>query len=282
MAASESDCTVHRQRRSAAVFPNISAFVRALACFLGRLANGYSCGSYREPLCQKSHAGRLRDWPGHLGLPTVRDDFWRNFRRAKASQAKLLSRALGATGLDETSKLLIDQVGSLQRVLLTDQAELVRISGNRALARQIAAIRELAIELVRSDEMNPLLSNAHSIVRYLCADMGHLRNENLRVLFLDERNRLILDETMWRGTVNEVSIHPREVLKRALDVDASAFILAHNHPSGILYPSDNDLILTKEMLSAAAALGIVFHDHLIIASGGAVSLRFERFITPWA
>lgn len=111
--------------------------------------------------------------------------------------------------------------------------------------------------------------------------MGHLRIENLRVMFLDAHNRLILDETMWRGTIDEVIIHPREVLKRALELDASAFILAHNHPSGILSPSDNDLALTREMLSAAATLGITFHDHLIVTAGGVVSLRLEKFIDPW-
>lgn len=281
MAAPESDSTDHRRLRPFGVLWHSCPFVRALAYFFGRLATSHGCDPYCECLCQKSDARRLRDWPGHLGIPPVRNDFWYNLRRTKTDQAKLLSRALGAERSEDASKLLLDRTGSLQRLLLTNPDELVRMGGNRSLARQIGAIKELALELIRSDEAKPYFPDAHSIARYLCADMGHLRIENLRVMFMDAHNRLILDETMWRGTINEVIIHTREVLKRALEVDASAFILAHNHPSGILSPSDNDLALTREMLSAAAALGIVFHDHLIVTAGGVVSLRLERLIEPW-
>jgi DNA repair protein RadC len=126
-----------------------------------------------------------------------------------------------------------------------------------------------------------MLAGAHSIIRYLCADMGHLRVETLRALFLDSHNRLLRDETMWTGTIGEVVIHTREVLRRALEVDACAIILAHNHPSGVLRPSASDIELTQDMLQASASLGIIFHDHLIVTANGAISIRFEKIVEPW-
>jgi DNA repair protein RadC len=176
---------------------------------------------------------------------------------------------------------LFEQIGSSPRILLTDQSELARVSGDRGLAAQIAAIKELALQLIKSDEAKPMLADAHSIVRYLCADMGHLRVETLRAIFLDNHNRLLRDETMWSGTAGEVAIHTREVLRRALEVDASAIILAHNHPSGVLRPSASDIEFTHDMLHASATLGLIFHDHLIITASGAVSLRFEKMVEPW-
>lgn len=165
--------------------------------------------------------------------------------------------------------------------MLADGKELARISGDRRLAAQLVAIRDIAFELLRSDDVGPLLSNSHSLIRHLCAEMGHLRTETLRVIFLDARNRLILDEVMWQGSMSEVAIHTREVMRRALQLDASALIIAHNHPSGVLVPSPSDIELTKEMLAAARSLDLTLHDHLLIAPGGALSLRFGGFDEVW-
>ena len=110
------------------------------------------------------------------------------------------------------------------------------------------------------------LSKATDVIEYLIVAMARLPVEEVRVLFLDCKNRLIRDEVVSRGSISEAPIYPREILKRALALDASALILAHNHPSG-------DIDATSRLLKAAKELGITVHDHIIVGSEGWVSLR---------
>jgi len=119
----------------------------------------------------------------------------------------------------------------------------------------------------------PILSNWQALLDYLQADIGGHRVEQFRVLHLNTRNVLIRDDLMARGTVDEAPVYVREVLHRAMDLGSTALILIHNHPSGDPTPSGSDVALTKKIMAAAAPLGITVHDHLVIASGGHVSLR---------
>jgi DNA repair protein RadC len=110
--------------------------------------------------------------------------------------------------------------------------------------------------------------------------MGQLDVEQLRVLFLNPRNILIADEVMARGTIDAAPIYPREILKRALDLGATALILAHNHPSGDPKPSAADIAATRTIVEGGRALGVVLHDHLILSRSGWVSLSAERLLGP--
>jgi len=119
----------------------------------------------------------------------------------------------------------------------------------------------------------PVLGNLRALVDYLFADLAHLPTERLRVLFLNAKNRLLADETMSEGSVSEIAIHPRAIMKRALELGSTALILVHNHPSGDPSPSQGDIDSTRRIAEAAKALDICIHDHLIVARSGWSSFR---------
>ena len=113
---------------------------------------------------------------------------------------------------------------------------------------------------------------------YLNAELAREKIEQFRVLFLDNRNRLIADEAQARGTVNHTPVYPREVVKRGLELHATALILVHNHPSGDPTPSAEDVAMTREIKAAATALGIVLHDHIVVGNGKWLSFRKEGLL----
>jgi DNA repair protein RadC len=119
----------------------------------------------------------------------------------------------------------------------------------------------------------PALSDSTALLDYLSLDMAHLLTERLRVLFLNAGNRLLCDEVVADGSVNEAPVYPREIMRRALEVGATALIIVHNHPSGDPKPSRGDIEGTRRIADAARSLGICVHDHLIIARSGWASLR---------
>lgn len=133
----------------------------------------------------------------------------------------------------------------------------------------IFAAREI---LSRHINRNPVLTSWTAVMDYCALSvMGEV--ERFHVLYLDRKNRLISDERLGTGTVDHVPVYPREVVRRALDLNASALILVHNHPSGDPEPSDTDIAMTKEVQKACQALGLVLHDHIIVGAGREVSLR---------
>jgi DNA repair protein RadC len=137
--------------------------------------------------------------------------------------------------------------------------------------RQIVlAAREI---LSRYIAQGPIVSSWAALSDYLMNAYAGARVEAFRVLFLDRKNRLIRDEEMGRGTVDHVPVYPREVVKRALELDASAIILAHNHPSGDPTPSSADIDMTRQIAKCCGAMGITLHDHAIIGAGNVASLR---------
>jgi len=135
-------------------------------------------------------------------------------------------------------------------------------------------VRDVMLHVLRAEALSgPILTTSQALVDYLFADMAHLPAERLRVLFLNSKNRLLRDEMVSEGSINEAPIYPREILRRALEVGATALILAHNHPSGDPAPSESDIKTTRRVAEAAQPLDIRIHDHVIIARSGWSSFR---------
>lgn len=140
--------------------------------------------------------------------------------------------------------------------------------------RHLGMVREVMLHVLRTEAFNaPIITNSQVLIDYLLTDMAHLPAERLRVLFLNSRNRLLCDEVMGEGSINETPIYPREIMRRALEVGATALILAHNHPSGDPQPSKGDICATGRIADAGNALEIKIHDHVILAAGGWTSFR---------
>jgi DNA repair protein RadC len=173
------------------------------------------------------------------------------------------------------AKSLIEKFGSLGAVMSAPVDALRQIKGiGDAGAAQIAVVREAALRLLRAEaKEQPVLSSWQKLVEYCQAQLQFEAIENFHILFLDRKNKLIKDERQQRGTVDHTPLYPREVVKRALELGASAIILVHNHPSGDPTPSKADVEVTKEVAKAAALLGVTLHDHLIIGRGKHTSLR---------
>jgi DNA repair protein RadC len=140
-------------------------------------------------------------------------------------------------------------------------------------------VQAAALRLMRAEVIDqPVLNNWDRLLAYLGAELSRERVEQFRVLFLDNRNRLLADEAQQRGTVNHTPVYPREVAKRALELHATALILVHNHPSGDPTPSRDDIAMTEQIRTAAAALSIVLHDHIIVGNGRWLSFRKEGLL----
>jgi DNA repair protein RadC len=140
-------------------------------------------------------------------------------------------------------------------------------------------VQAAALRLARAEVLSrPVLNNWDRLMEYLTAVLARERVEQFRVLFLDNRNHLLADEAQARGTVNHTPVYPREVVKRALELHASALILVHNHPSGDPTPSPEDVEMTNEVREAARALSITLHDHVIVGNGRWLSLRREGLL----
>ena len=192
----------------------------------------------------------------------------------------LLFLALPRVDTKPLAKRLIARFGGFARAASAPDAELRDVEGvGDSVVAALRLVRASAIRLAAEEaRAQPLLDNWDRLVTYLATALAQERVEQFRVLFLDSRNRLLADEVQTRGTVNHAPVYPREVMKRALEVGATALILVHNHPSGDPAPSRADLDMTAEVKAAAAALGIGVHDHLIIGNGRHLSFRREGLL----
>lgn len=173
------------------------------------------------------------------------------------------------------AKHLIDQFGGFGALLAADAKALKRIG--KLTDGQVAALKIVHASAIRLAQPKlkdkPVLSSWQALLDYLRVDMGHHPIERVRVLFLDAKNRLIHNEPMWEGAVDESAVHVREIVRRALDYQASGLILVHNHPSGDSRPSPQDIAITKDIIDAARHLRITVHDHVIIGRSDHSSLR---------
>ena len=170
---------------------------------------------------------------------------------------------------------LLDRFGSLGAVAGADRAELLRVSGVcPAVLEDLKLLPELAIRLARIEACRlPVIGSWSALVAYARTAMAHRPREQFRVLFLDHRNALMRDELWAEGTVDHAPVYPREVVRRALDLSASAMILVHNHPSGHPDPSRADIEMTRKIVDAARLFSLQVHDHLVIGRHGTASFK---------
>jgi DNA repair protein RadC len=192
----------------------------------------------------------------------------------------VLCLALPRRDTKPIARSLIARFGSFAGAISAPLNDLRAVEGmGEAGAAALRTVQAAALRLVRA-EINdrPVLANWDRLMDYLSAVMARERVEQFRILFLDGRNRLLADEAQTRGTVNHTPVYPREVVKRALELHATAIVVVHNHPSGDPTPSRADIDMTREIKAASAALSIVLHDHVIIGNGNWLSFRREGLL----
>lgn len=181
----------------------------------------------------------------------------------------------------DLAKLLLHRFGSFSAVMAAPETELRKFKGlgDTTIANLriiLAAAQRFGRDQVSRDM--PILSSWSQLIDYCRTAMAYESVEQFRILFLDKKNRLVADEVQQRGTVDHTPVYPREVIKRSLELNATAIILVHNHPSGDPSPSTADVQMTREIVDAAAPMGITVHDHLIIGRAGHVSMKGMRLI----
>ncbi len=192
----------------------------------------------------------------------------------------LLFQAMPRRDTKPVARALLARFGGFAEALAAPAAEIQEVEGmGEAGAAALKTVQAAALRMLRAELRDrPLLNNWERLTGYLTAVLAREKVEQFRVLFLDAKNRLIADEAQARGTVNHTPVYPREVVKRALELQATAIILVHNHPSGDPAPSRADIEMTREVKAAAAVLGIMLHDHLIIGHGAQTSFRREGLL----
>ncbi|MHC9417027.1 RadC family protein [Sphingomonas citri] len=192
----------------------------------------------------------------------------------------LLGLTLRRVDTKPIAKDLLRRFGSLNALMDADAMALTRVEGlGEVSVAALRIARATAIRLLRERATAaPILSNWQALADYLHADMAHDTIERFRVLHLNTRNMIMRDEVMAQGTIDQAAVHVREVIKRALDTGAAALILVHNHPSGDPSPSRADIDITRAIVAAARPLGILVHDHVIVAGSGQLSLRAKGLI----
>ncbi len=192
----------------------------------------------------------------------------------------ILFQAIPRRDVKPLAKALIARFGSLGAVFAAPVDSLVQVDGvKETTAIALKAVAAAAQHMIREDVMDrPVLSSWDRLLDYCHAAMAFSDTEQFRVFFLDRKNRLIADEPQQRGTVDQTAVYPREVVKRALELQASAVIIAHNHPSGDPQPSRADIDMTKRVQEACKAVGVVLHDHLVIARSGYCSFKADGLI----
>jgi DNA repair protein RadC len=178
------------------------------------------------------------------------------------------------------ARALLARFGSFANAIAAPPIELRGVDGlGDAGTAALKTVQAAALRLSREELKQTFVLNSWDrLIDYLTVHLARERVEEVHVLYLDTRNRLIADEVHGRGTVNHTPVYPREVVKRALELQATAMILVHNHPSGDPTPSRADIEMTGEIKAAAMVFGIVLHDHIIIGNGRHVSLRQEGLL----
>lgn len=192
----------------------------------------------------------------------------------------VLFRAIPRRDVKPLAWRLLDQFGDFNRVISAPPDRLCEIKGvGDAVVLELKIVEAAAHRLARARVMHKhVLSGWDAVLDYCHTTMAHRETEQFRVLYLDRKNVLVADEEQAKGTVDHVPVYPREVVKRALELNASALILVHNHPSGDPTPSDADINMTNQIQDAAMALGITLHDHLIIGKSRELSFKTEGYL----
>lgn len=192
----------------------------------------------------------------------------------------ILFLAIPRRDVKPLAKELIKRFGTLAAVFAAPIEQLAAHKGlTETSASALKTVAAAATHMVRADVMNrPILSSWQRLLDYVYAAMANATREELRLLFLNKKNELIADEVQQTGTVDHTPAYPREIMKRALELGATALVMVHNHPSGDPRPSKDDIDLTARVIAAATPFGITIHDHLIVARKSVFSMRNEGLI----
>lgn len=192
----------------------------------------------------------------------------------------VLFRAIPQRDIKPLAKQLIAKFGSFPEVVAAPRARLKEIKGiGDAAVDELKIVHAAAGRIARGQvQKRPVLSSWSSVIDYCRTAQAFAEKEQFRVLFLDKRNQLIADELQQTGTVDHTPVYPREVIKRALELSATAVILVHNHPSGDPTPSRADIDMTRAIIDIAKPLGIEIHDHIIVGKNGHASLKGLKLI----
>lgn len=187
----------------------------------------------------------------------------------------MLFRSIPRRDTKPIAKALLEKFGSFSEVIHAPQERLIEVSGvGRSVAQDLKLFRAATLRLMRDDVVDrPALNSWSSVLDYIRTAMAYQTREQFRIIFLDKRNHVVADEVQQEGTVDHTPVYVREVVKRALELSATAIILVHNHPSGDPTPSRADIDMTQMIKSSAKPLGIVVHDHIIVGREGHASFR---------
>jgi len=217
--------------------------------------------------------------PHYLGH---RERLRRRFRDAGADALPdyellelILFRAVPRRDTKPLAKAILARFGSFAEALNAPVELLREVPGlGEAAITEVKLVRAAALRLMRGEVLDrPVLASWSQVLDYCRASMGFESKEQFRILFLDKRNQIIADEVQQKGTVDHTPVYVREVVKRALELSATAIVLVHNHPSGDPTPSRADIEMTKQIVASAKHLGIVVHDHIIVSKQGHASFR---------
>ena len=186
----------------------------------------------------------------------------------------LLALTIPRVDTKPLAKRLIDQCGGIGPLLSASAETLKREGVSEAAIAGLKIAHATALRLLETRiARQPVLSSWDALGDYLHAAMAHSRVEEVRILFLNARNMLIANEALWQGSVDEASVHVREVIARAIALGATALIIVHNHPSGDPTPSQQDIRLTRHLVEAGRHMKVTVHDHIIVGASGRTSMR---------
>ncbi|HZQ00550.1 MAG TPA: DNA repair protein RadC [Reyranella sp.] len=226
---------------------------------------GHNSGFAEEKPHYHGHRARVRERVLKAGIDSLPD---------YELLELLLFYAIERIDTKPLAKRLLERFGTLGDVFAAEPAQLREFDIDQRTLVLFRALRESGRRLAeRKVKDMPVLTNWQQLIDYCHTALAHEKTEQFRILFLDRKNVLIADEVQQRGTIDHTPVYPREVVKRALALNAAALILVHNHPSGDPKPSREDIEMTREIKKAAEALGIAIHDHLVIGRKGHASFR---------
>jgi DNA repair protein RadC len=234
------------------------------------LFNAAPTGPAGTPLGVDGHRKRLRDRLLTVGPEALADH----------EMLEFILFALPRRDTKPLARALLTRFGSFAQAIAAPTQDLLAVDGlGETGTAALKSVHAAALRLMRAEVINqPVLNNWDRLMDYLNAEISRERVEQFRVLFLDNRNRLLADEAQQRGTVNHTPVYPREVAKRALELHATALILVHNHPSGDPTPSRDDIAMTQQVKEAVSALSITLHDHIVVGNGKWLSFLQEGLL----
>lgn len=232
----------------------------------GTAAEGLDASTVREALGSREKKPRQREKVAKTWL----------YHEQQQQLAAILAWRLGSEKARRISRDLMYEFGSLPAALSASRYRLSNVTGvGSRTIETLMVIREIAerMALAPLQQDKPILTNWNALINYLQVKTGFGDIERFHVIFLDKRNRLITDETHQTGTIDHTHVYPREIVRRCMELGASAIILCHNHPSGDASPSSADVRMTREVVDITKLLHITVHDHIIVGKGGHASLR---------